>query len=150
MQKITKDNYNEVFNGLAADLGAIVATDVKDVENAVKKLRALLDEKRKGAEENVKNNSVLQIGIVGQVKAGKSSFLNSLFFDGENVLPRASTPMTAGLTVLEYGEEDVFTVEYYSQTEWNTFVGRAREYDDLVADLRQQNPGTPVEALTRN
>lgn len=147
MQKITKDNYNEVFNGLAADLGAIVATDVKDVENAVKKLRSLLDEKRKGAEENVKNNSVLQIGIVGQVKAGKSSFLNSLFFDGENVLPRASTPMTAGLTVLEYGEEDVFTVEYYSQTEWNTFVGRAKEYDDWVADLRQQNPGTPIEAL---
>ncbi len=147
MQKITKDNYNEVFNGLAADLGAIVATDVKDVENAVKKLRALLDEKRKGAEENVKNNSVLQIGIVGQVKAGKSSFLNSLFFDGENVLPRASTPMTAGLTVLEYGEEDVFTVEYYSQTEWNTFVGRAREYDALVADLRQKNPDTPIEAL---
>lgn len=32
----------------------------------------------------------LNIGVMGQVKAGKSSFLNSLLFDGVDVLPRAS------------------------------------------------------------
>ncbi|MGN0009828.1 MAG: dynamin family protein, partial [Marinilabiliaceae bacterium] len=142
MQKITKDNYSEVFNGLSADLDA-VTRDVIDTT----KLRNALEDKRKGAEENVKNNSVLQIGIVGQVKAGKSSFLNSLFFNGDNVLPRASTPMTAGLTVLEYGEENVFTVDYYSQTEWNTFVAKNKEYEELVSDLRQRNPDTPIEAM---
>lgn len=142
MQKITKDNYSEVFNGLSADLDAVT----KDVIDTTK-LRNALEDKRKGAEENVKNNSVLQIGIVGQVKAGKSSFLNSLFFNGDNVLPRASTPMTAGLTVLEYGEENVFTVDYYSQTEWNTFVAKNKEYEELVSDLRQRNPDTPIEAM---
>jgi ribosome biogenesis GTPase A len=30
----------------------------------------------------------LNIGIVGQAKAGKSSFLNTLLFDGEEVLPK--------------------------------------------------------------
>ena len=49
----------------------------------------------------IEEGDTLQIGIVGQVKAGKSSFLNALFFDGENILPRASTPTTAGLTILE-------------------------------------------------
>ena len=43
---------------------------------------------------------LLRIGIVGSVKAGKSTFLNSLLFDGQEVLPRAATPMTASLTCL--------------------------------------------------
>lgn len=34
----------------------------------------------------------LNIGVVGQVKAGKSSFLNTLLFDGQPVLPKAATP----------------------------------------------------------
>ena len=30
------------------------------------------------------------LAVLGQVKAGKSSFLNALFFDGESVLPQAA------------------------------------------------------------
>ena len=86
------------------------------------------------------DNKVLKIGVVGQVKAGKSSFLNSLFFDGENVLPRASTPMTAGLTVLEYGENNEFSVDYYNDREWSTFEGKAREYDNAISDFKANNP----------
>ena len=47
---------------------------------------------------------VLQVGIIGRVKAGKSSLLNALFFGGASVLPHAATPMTAALTTLTYGE----------------------------------------------
>ncbi|WP_411015822.1 dynamin family protein, partial [Salmonella sp. ZJQZ20_0076] len=43
-------------------------------------------------------NRILRFGFVGQIKRGKSSFLNSLLFDGESVLPKAATPMTAALT----------------------------------------------------
>ena len=129
--KVTKDNFKQVFDGLEDDLNEVATIDLETARKAVEKLRALLADKRKGAEENVAGNSVLKIGIVGQVKAGKSSFLNSLFFNGENVLPRASTPMTAGLTVLQYGDEDVFEVEYYNTTEWSTFEAKERDYKEL-------------------
>ena len=48
----------------------------------------------------------LNIGIIGRVKAGKSTFLNSLLFNGEPVLPMAATPKTAALTKIEYDDED--------------------------------------------
>ena len=69
----------------------------------------------------IEEGDTLQIGIVGQVKAGKSSFLNALLFDGENILPRASTPMTAGLTILEYGEQNALEVDYFTQKDWSFF-----------------------------
>lgn len=46
----------------------------------------------------------MNIGIVGRVKAGKSSLLNALVFDGEPILPKAATPMTAALTTITWGE----------------------------------------------
>lgn len=60
----------------------------------------------------------LSIGIMGQVKAGKSSFLNALLFEGRPVLPEASTPKTANLTRISYGEKPLLTVEFYSPQEW--------------------------------
>lgn len=36
-----------------------------------------------------RENRKLNIGVVGQVKAGKSSFLNTLLFDGKDILPKA-------------------------------------------------------------
>ncbi len=47
----------------------------------------------------------LKVGIIGRVKAGKSSLLNALIFEGKEVLPKAATPMTASLTVLKYAEK---------------------------------------------
>lgn len=60
----------------------------------------------------------LNIGVIGQVKAGKSSFLNSLLFDGQTVLPKASTPKTATLTKIEYSDINKISVEYCSLDEW--------------------------------
>lgn len=53
-------------------------------------------------ESIVEENRKLRIGIVGQVKAGKSSFLNALLFEGKEILPHAATPMTAALTKICY------------------------------------------------
>lgn len=63
-----------------------------------------LDEIKNNVKKFEDENRLLQIGIVGAVKAGKSTFLNSLIFDGKDVLPKAATPMTAALTILKYGE----------------------------------------------
>lgn len=60
----------------------------------------------------------LNIAIMGQVKAGKSSFLNALLFNGYPVLPEASTPKTANLTRISWGEVPTLEVEFYSADEW--------------------------------
>ncbi|WP_309129981.1 dynamin family protein [Helicobacter pylori] len=56
----------------------------------------------------------LKVGIIGRVKAGKSSLLNALIFEGVEVLPKAATPMTASLTVLKYANTLNAEVEFYS------------------------------------
>ena len=56
-------------------------------------------------------NRLLRIGIVGRVKAGKSSLLNALLFQGQSLLPKAATPMTAALTTLSHGETLAAEVE---------------------------------------
>lgn len=85
-------------------------------------------------EEDIKNISdterLMKIGIVGRVKAGKSSLLNAIVFDGKNVLPKAATPMTAALTELSYGDNYEAEVEFFTQNDINNIAKEAREYDD--------------------
>ena len=69
----------------------------------------------------------LNIGVIGQVKAGKSSFLNTLIFDGMEILPKASTPKTATLTKIEYSSENSILIEYYTLEEWKMLEEKALE-----------------------
>lgn len=59
----------------------------------------------------------LTIGVIGQMKCGKSTFLNSFVFEDE-VLPAATTPMTAALSVITYGETKRIVAEFYTKDEW--------------------------------
>ena len=68
----------------------------------------------------------LNIGVIGRVKAGKSSFLNTLLFNGEEVLPKAATPKTATLTKMEYADENRIVIEFYSEEEWEGIVEDAK------------------------
>lgn len=82
----------------------------------------------------------LNIGVIGQVKAGKSTFLNTLLFDGADVLPSAATPKTATLTKIEYSKTNKIIVEYYSPEEWETLIELAKEGSestecDVAAEL---------------
>ena len=72
----------------------------------------------------------LNIAIMGQVKAGKSSFLNALLFNGKPVLPTAATPKTANLTRISYGEKPVLEVEYYTVEEWQNLEQLAQQQGD--------------------
>ena len=62
----------------------------------------------------------LNIAIMGQVKAGKSSFLNALLFNGKPVLPTAATPKTANLTRISYGEKPVLKLNTTQQRNGKT------------------------------
>lgn len=81
----------------------------------------------------------LNIGVVGQVKAGKSSFLNTLLFGGQEILPKAATPKTAALTKIEFGDENAAEIEYYSAEDWEAQRRRAASgLDDNVTRAAQE------------
>ncbi|GAA8002209.1 dynamin family protein [Helicobacter pylori] len=78
----------------------------------------------------------LKVGIIGRVKAGKSSLLNALIFEGKEVLPKAATPMTASLTILKYADTLSAEVEFYSQKDIaeleNEHERYVREFNKIV------------------
>lgn len=71
----------------------------------------------------------LNIAVIGRVKAGKSTFLNTIIFNGKHVLPEAFTPKTATLTKIEYAENNSLEVEYYSSEEWKGIEQQAKSSD---------------------
>ena len=68
----------------------------------------------------------LNIAIMGQVKAGKSSFLNALLFEGKPILPEAATPKTANLTRISYADTHRLEVEFYNQEDWHNITQLAK------------------------
>ncbi len=81
-------------------------------------------------------NRGLKVGIIGRVKAGKSSLLNALIFEGVEVLPKAATPMTASLTILKYAKTLSAEVEFYSPKDIaeleNEHERYVREFNKIV------------------
>lgn len=72
---------------------------------------------------------LMKIGIVGRVKAGKSSLLNAIVFDGKNILPRAATPMTAALTELKWGQSYGAEIEFFTPQDIENIKKEAQQYD---------------------
>lgn len=96
--------------------------------------------------ENIKsivNKSYLNIAIVGQMKYGKSTFLNALLF-GKPVLPTSDTPMTAALTTIEYGEKESYTVEFMTEEEVKKLLKYAEELE------KSENPDKALSKFKSN
>ena len=117
---------------------------------------ALLAEAWRDAEARRKRLTLaetpLSIGVMGQVKAGKSSFLNSLLFDGQALLPEAATPKTANLTRIRYAEQPRFTAHFYKPEDWALIEQQAagnspdeasRAARELVASARASGDDIP-------
>lgn len=105
----------------------------KATKSDIAVLEKLIENFKIKTEDFYRENRKLNIGVVGQVKAGKSSFLNTLLFNGEEILPKASTPKTATLTKMEYSEHNIIQVEYYSVEEWEVLEDNALvDLDDEV------------------
>ena len=127
----------------------------KKIEELINKLKTsnyleILDKSILGDIENDFNNylenykrlesedKILTIGIVGQVKAGKSSFLNTLFFESEDVLPKAATPMTAALTKIRYSENISAKVHFFTLDDFKTVENGARECKIAIENERKK------------
>lgn len=108
-----------------------------DDSNFTDSVMAALDEAEFPSEEMIREeyrNSadsarLLRIGIVGAVKAGKSSLLNSLFFEGKDILPKAATPMTAALTEITWGEKPSVTVDFFTDQDIEELRRRSDDYE---------------------
>lgn len=118
---------------------------IEDITKIIQELKRFSKEDDICSVEQLKNNfnrkindfysenRKLNIGVVGQVKAGKSSFLNTLLFNGQEILPKASTPKTATLTKMEYSEHNIIEVEYYAPEEWEVLEENAGvDLDDEI------------------
>ena len=82
---------------------------------------------------------ILTIGVIGQMKCGKSMFLNSFVFE-DTVLPAATTPMTAALSVITYGEQKKVVAEFYTNDEWEEQKAQAaRSLDDVAGDTMAES-----------
>ncbi len=103
-------------------------------ENAVIKTEEL----EKTLKEMQAEDRDLKVGIIGRVKAGKSSLLNALIFEGVEVLPKAATPMTASLTILKYAQNLSAEVEFYSPKDIaelkNEHERYVREFNRIVEE----------------
>lgn len=99
----------------------------------------------------------LNIGIIGRVKAGKSSFLNTFLFDGQDVLPKAVTPKTATLTKIEYSSENSIEIEYYTASEWRALEANAKVNSELgefkvakeIVDMVKERGLNPYEYISK-
>ena len=97
----------------------------------------------------------LRIGIMGQVKAGKSTFLNALLFDGKPILPQAATPKTANLTRISHGEQWQLVVDYYRPEEWKELrrieqaIARAQTQTQPAAQTKQKHIASSNKTLAQ-
>ncbi len=100
-------------------------------ENAVIKTEEL-EKTLKGMQAE---NRGLKVGIIGRVKAGKSSLLNALIFEGVEVLPKAATPMTASLTILKYAQNLSAEAQFYDEQDMEELKKDHERYEKKFKEI---------------
>jgi len=75
-------------------------------------------------------NPEYQIAIVGAIKAGKSTLINSLI--GYNLASVDVTPETATLTRFKYSKKNTLKVKFYNEQEWGSIWKDANDKDAQV------------------
>jgi GTPase Era involved in 16S rRNA processing len=107
------------------------ATDIKyiidTIENVTEKFGLVsLERQLEATQTLLSQNPPIDIAVLGQFKAGKSSFLNSLL--GQNVLPVGVIPVTTAITRLQYGEKEQITVRHFDGTVTSAPLADIDEY----------------------
>ena len=78
---------------------------LKIIADACSRFRMLsLNRQLEATQSLLHENPPIDIAVLGQFKAGKSSFLNSLL--GQNILSVGAIPVTTAVTRLQYGAEE--------------------------------------------
>lgn len=106
--------------------------DDRDAENVDRLSRDIQTKLDKFRREDRK----LTLAVVGRVKAGKSSFLNELIFQGKDILPHAFRPKTATLTKIEYDAQPHMVITYYRPVEWEQLEKLAKQESSTREDVK--------------
>lgn len=134
------DRIDDFLKKYESELGK----DVKALKN--EHAIAKSEEWQRKLDEFDEQERVLQIGIIGRVKAGKSSMLNALLFNGNDILPKAATPMTAALTIMEYSDTVRAEVEFFTQSDIDEIQ---RNHDIYLTKLQELTQLKLDEQITR-
>ena len=128
---------HNMFEELQAKKRQLLEFATKAVEFGwIPKTKALAGDRNVISLEEIKDkleNDVLTIGVIGQMKCGKSTFLNAFVFK-DDILPAATTPMTAALSVITYGEKKRIVAEFYTSDEWAEQSMRAKRDESEATD----------------
>ncbi|GAA7970857.1 dynamin family protein [Helicobacter pylori] len=100
-------------------------------ENAVIKTEEL-EKTLKGMQAE---NRGLKVGIIGRMKAGKSSLLNALIFEGKDVLPKAATTETSSLTILKYAQNLSAEVQFYDEKDMEELKRDHERYEKKFKEI---------------
>jgi len=87
-------------------------------------------------------NPPIDVAILGQFKAGKSSFVNNLI--GRDVLPVGVIPVTTVITRLRFGERERAVISFYDGTTKHIPVSALDEY---TSEVKNPSNGKGVETV---
>ncbi len=87
-------------------------------------------------------NPPIDVAILGQFKAGKSSFVNSLI--GQDVLPVGVIPVTTVISRLQFGERERATVSFFDGTRKEIPIA---ELDGYTAEAKNPSNQKSVEMV---
>ncbi len=87
-------------------------------------------------------NPPIDVAILGQFKAGKSSFVNSLI--GQDVLPVGVIPVTTVISRLQFGEQQRATVSFFDGTRKEIPIA---ELDEYTAEAKNPSNQKSVEMV---
>lgn len=136
--RVNKENYVSIVDNAIDTINQISKSRFfSNEEKYFTTVKNRLTSFREAANSLVTESKLLKIGIVGQVKAGKSSFLNGLFFGGKDVLPKAATPMTAGLVIIQYAPLNSYEVDYYTKEDWSIIENEHKFFIEKEESLKE-------------
>ena len=88
-------------------------------------------------------NRLIDVAVLGQFKAGKSSFLNSLI--GKSILPIGVIPVTTSITRLRYGTSERAVIRYFDGREEEVALGAVEDYTSEARNPSNQKNVEVVE-----
>jgi len=87
-------------------------------------------------------NPPIDVAVLGQFKAGKSSFINSLM--GKKILPVGVTPVTTVITRLQYGQKEKAGIRTYDGKEFNIDL---KDLDQYTSEAKNPSNEKNVEMV---
>ena len=101
-----------------------------------------LDRQIKACKNLFTESPFIDVAILGQFKAGKSSFINDLI--GKDVLPVGVIPVTTVITRLHYGPKEKAVVKYFDD---KTSEIELEEVEEYISELKNQANQKNVEVV---